>query len=174
LSGATEEGVLEERISRRKFVRLGAAIGVTTAGASVVAACGGGGGGEEGATTSSGGAGTTSGEMTSGGETEMGGSGGEVIAQASDVAQNSAMTFTDGGDPAVLVRLPSGDFVAYSAVCTHQQCEVAYQPETSELACPCHGSLFDPADDGQVLNGPAEQPLPGIPVQLQDGQVVKA
>lgn len=170
---------MEERISRKRFIRLGAAIGVTTAGASVVAACGGGGGeGGGGATTSSGGAGAGSGETTSdgttGGATEMGGSGGEVIAETSAVAENSATAFTDGGDPALLVHLPGGDFVAYSAVCTHQQCEVAYQPETSEIACPCHGSIFDPASGGQVVNGPAEQPLPEIPVQVQGDRVVKA
>lgn len=161
---------MEERLSRKRFIRLGAAVGVTTAGASVVAACGDGG---EGDTTPPEEAGATS-EETAGGATETNGSDGEVIAQVSDVAENSATTFTDSGDPAVLVHLPGGDFVAYSAVCTHQQCEVAYQPESSQLACPCHGSIFDPADGGQVLNGPAEQPLPEIPVQVQEGQVQKA
>lgn len=161
---------MEERLSRKRFIRLGAAVGVTTAGASVVAACGDGG---EGDTTPPEEAGATS-EETAGGATETNGSDGEVIAQVSDVAENSATTFTDSGDPAVLVHLPGGDFVAYSAVCTHQQCEVAYQPESSQLACPCHGSIFDPADGGQVLNGPAEQPLPEIPVQVQEDQVQKA
>lgn len=161
---------MEERLSRKRFIRLGAAVGVTTAGASVVAACGDGG---EGDTPPPEEAGATS-EETAGGATETNGSDGEVIAQVSDVAENSATTFTDSGDPAVLVHLPGGDFVAYSAVCTHQQCEVAYQPESSQLACPCHGSIFDPADGGQVLNGPAEQPLPEIPVQVQEGQVQKA
>ncbi len=156
---------MEERISRSRFIRLGAAVGVTTAGASVVAACG---GAEE--------EGDTDPPEENGGapEEETNGSDGEVIAQASDVAENSATTFTDSGDPAVLVHLPGGDFVAYSAVCTHQQCEVSYQPESSELACPCHGSIFDPASGGQVLNGPAEQPLPEIPIQVQDGQIQRA
>ena len=66
----------------------------------------------------------------------------------------------------------SGDFAAYSAVCTHAQCTVAYQE--GQLACPCHGSVFDPANGGEVVNGPAQEPLPEIPVQVQNGQVTKA
>lgn len=160
---------MEEGISRKRFIRLGAAIGVTAAGASVVAACGGesGGGGE---TTSSGGGGETS-AGASGGSTGSTGST-EAIAQASDVPAGSATEFSNEGQPAVLVHLESGDFAAYSAVCTHQQCEVAYQD--GQLACPCHGSLFDPANGGEVVNGPAQEPLPEIPVQVQNGQVTRA
>ena len=154
---------MEERMSRKRFIRLGAAIGVTTAGASVVAACGGGeSGGSGGETTSSGGSGSTStGESSS-----------EVLAQTSEVPTNSAKEFTNEGQPAVLVHLESGDFAAYSAVCTHQQCEVAYQD--GQLNCPCHGSVFDPANGGEVVNGPAQEPLPEIQVQVQNGQVTKA
>lgn len=160
---------MEEGISRKRFIRLGAAIGVTAAGASVVAACGGesGGGGE---TTSSGGGGETS-AGASGGSTGSTGST-EAIAQASDVPAGSATEFSNEGQPAVLVHLESGDFAAYSAVCTHQQCEVAYQD--GQLACPCHGSIFDPANGGEVVNGPAQEPLPEIPVQVQNGQVTRA
>ncbi|MGB3632595.1 MAG: Rieske (2Fe-2S) protein [Rubrobacteraceae bacterium] len=162
---------MEEGISRKRFIRLGAAIGVTAAGASVVAACGGGeSGGGEGDSASSGGSETTSAGSSGGSSGSENSSG--AIAQASEVPANSAMEFTNEGQPAVLVHLENGDFAAYSAVCTHQQCEVAYQE--GQLACPCHGSLFDPANGGEVVNGPAQQPLPEIPVQLQNGQITKA
>jgi Rieske Fe-S protein len=72
----------------------------------------------------------------------------------------------------MLVHLESGDFVAYSAVCTHQQCTVAYKNE--QLACPCHGSVFDPASGAEVVNGPAQRPLPEIPVEVRDGEVFRA
>ena len=162
---------MEEGISRKRFIRLGAAVGVTAAGASVIAACGGGesggSGGSGGETASSSGSATTG---SSGGATGSASSG--AIAQASEVPANSAMEFTDEGQPAVLVHLESGDFAAYSAVCTHQQCTVAYQD--GQLSCPCHGSLFDPANGGEVVQGPAQEPLPEIPVQVQDGQITKA
>lgn len=162
---------MEEGISRKRFIRLGAVIGVTTLGASVLAACGGGESGSGGGDTASSGGGETTSTGSSGGSSGSENSSG-AIAQASEVPANSAMEFTNEGQPAVLVHLENGDFAAYSVVCTHQQCEVAYQE--GQLACPCHGSLFDPADAGAVVNGPAEEPLPEIPVQVRDGQIIKA
>ena len=171
-----------ERISRERFIRLGTALGVGAAGASL-AACGGG--------ASSGGG---SGDKDSGGGYGGGNSGdqgskssdkkssdkdsqaasssdGAAIAAEYDVAPGSAVTFKDAGSPAVLVHLDSGDFVAYSAVCTHQGCTVAYK--NGQLACPCHGSVFDPADGAAVVAGPAPKPLPEIPVKVQGGDIVK-
>lgn len=99
-------------------------------------------------------------------------SGGPAIASESEVAPGSAVTFKDAGSPAVLVHLDNGDFVAYSAVCTHQGCTVAYN--NGQLACPCHGSLFDPANGADVIAGPATSPLPEIPVKVEGGDIVKA
>ena len=99
---------------------------------------------------------------------------GEAIAQESEVPANSAMAFTDAdlGQPGVLIHLQSGNFVAYSAVCTHRGCTVSYQPDTKQLACPCHGSIFDPAQDAAVVQGPATTPLPKIDIAEQNGEVV--
>jgi len=165
-----------EKISRDKFIRLGTALGVGAAGASL-AACGGSAG--SGGQGSNGGGGNSDdhGGDHGGGKSEsedkgsQAGASSNAIAAESDVAPGSAVTFKDGGTPAVLVHLDSGDFVAYSAVCTHQGCTVAYKK--GQLACPCHGSLFDPADGGAVIAGPAQQPLPEIPVKVQGGEVVK-
>jgi len=55
---------------------------------------------------------------------------------------------------AVLIN-QDGKFEAISLVCTHLGC-VVNSVETG-YACPCHGSRFD--QDGNVLNGPAKQPL---------------
>ena len=177
-----------EKISRERFIRLGTALGVGAACASLVA-CGGGAsssggggksGGDAGANGKAGGGG--SGDGKSGGGNAGGGSkkasgggarpGGAAIASESEVAPGSAFTFEDAGNPAVLVHLNNGDFVAYSAVCTHQRCEVAYQG--GNLACPCHGSVFDPANGAEVVAGPAPSPLPEIPVKVEGGEVVRA
>jgi cytochrome b6-f complex iron-sulfur subunit len=166
---------VEERVSRGRFIRLGAALGVGAAGASVLAACGGSGGGQAGGGSDGGGSGegsaTPSADAT-GGATEKASSGGGGIASVSEVRPGSAAKFEDAGNPAVLVHLENGDFVAYSAVCTHQGCTVAYND--GQLACPCHGSIFDPADGAAVVNGPAQQPLPEIPVEVRGGEVFKA
>ena len=166
---------MEERFSRGRFIRLGAALGVGAAGASILAACGGskeetGGSAEEQTIGDVKGAQ----EVTGGGATVVQVQEGEPIARESDVASESAAEFTDEtlGQPAVLVHLESGDFVAYSAVCTHRGCTVGYK--NGKLACPCHGSVFDPAKDGAVETGPASSPLPQIPVEVRNGEVIRA
>lgn len=157
--------MIENSISRGNFLRLGGALGVGAASASLLVSCGGSGTGD------SGGGGGGGGESTGG---TSGGSGSEAIAQASEVQAGSAVSFQNEGEPAVLVHLEGGDFVAYSAVCTHQGCEVAYESGSGMLNCPCHGSVFDPSQEAQPQDGPAQQPLPDIPVEVRDGSVVRA
>ena len=192
--GDNEEEVLE-KLSRDRFIRLGTALGVGAACASLVA-CGGGaassggdsGGGKsgggnsggdssgDGSQASSSSSGNASGGSSGGGKQKASGgdakASGPAIASTSEVAPGSAVAFGPKGNPAVLVHLDSGDFVAYSAICTHQGCTVAYQG--GQLACPCHGSVFDPANGGAVVTGPATTPLPEIPVKVQGGEVFKA
>jgi rieske iron-sulfur protein len=70
--------------------------------------------------------------------------------------------------------LPAG-LVAYSAICTHLGCTVL--PSLSQqgyIVCPCHASLFDPADDARVITGPANRPLPSLPVEVSSDGVVRA
>ena len=179
-----EGGIVERGISRERFIRLGAALGVGAASASVLAACGGSGGGAGSGGSGGGGGGEydagSGGSKTKSakpsakkaGGAEKQAPGGQAIARASEVQPGSAVKFEDAGNPAVLVHLQSGDFVAYSAICTHQQCTVAYR--NGQLACPCHGSVFDPANNGAVITPPAQQPLPEIPVEVRDGQVYLA
>ena len=138
-----ERGTLgEQKVpTRRDFIRLGAAVGLSVAGFSV--AC---------SDTAS---------------------DGRVIARVSEVPLGSAIEFRDdySGERAVLVHLEGGQFVAYSVVCTHQGCPVAYR--YGELVCPCHGSVFDPARGGAVVLGPAREPLQELKVDTEDGKVVR-
>ena len=57
-------------------------------------------------------------------------------------------------------RDPAGRVNVCSAVCTHLQCIVAWNPAEKTWDCPCHGSRFHP--DGRVISGPAEEPLPRL------------
>lgn len=54
-------------------------------------------------------------------------------------------------------RDPQGRVTLCSAVCTHLQCIVGWNPAEKTWDCPCHGSRFHP--DGRVMSGPAEEPL---------------
>lgn len=61
------------------------------------------------------------------------------------------------GKKLAVYRDSAGTLHAVSAICTHQGCQVAFNPVECSWDCPCHGSRFDV--DGQVLDGPAKQPL---------------
>lgn len=98
--------------------------------------------------------------------------GGTPIARVNDIAPGQAMNFhfpTDK-DPAVLLRLKNGDFVAYDRRCTHLLCPVLWDHARQELICPCHHGHFDPAS-GNPLAGPPRRPLPKIDVAVRDGTV---
>ena len=69
-----------------------------------------------------------------------------------------------------IVRTPAG-FYAVSAVCTHLGCVTQWKPEANQIACPCHGSKFQP--DGKKVEGPAPRPLPHFAIALSaDGDLV--
>ena len=74
-------------------------------------------------------------------------------------------SFTDpsSGDPALVIQRVANDFVAFDAICPHAGCTVAYQASARIIACPCHGSMFDPRT-GNVRNGPATSGLTEIKV----------
>jgi len=64
---------------------------------------------------------------------------------------------------------------AFSAVCTHQGCEVkTWLSKEKALACYCHGSKFSPTQAGAVVGGPAPRALPVLPLALRDGVLVVA
>ena len=64
--------------------------------------------------------------------------------------------------------------VAYSAVCTHQGCDVTeYIAAEKALMCFCHFSKFNPAD-GTVVKGPASKSLPFVPLAEKDGLLIVA
>jgi ubiquinol-cytochrome c reductase iron-sulfur subunit len=55
--------------------------------------------------------------------------------------------------------------VAYSRICTHAGCPASQYYDTEYiLACPCHQSTFDILDGGRPTGGPADRPLPQLPL----------
>jgi Rieske Fe-S protein len=67
----------------------------------------------------------------------------------------------------------TGPFVAVSASCTHTGCEISgWQPEYSELECPCHGSRFDLLNAARVINGPATKPLAYLPIEIKGDEFI--
>jgi ubiquinol-cytochrome c reductase iron-sulfur subunit len=87
---------------------------------------------------------------------------------------------------AVLLRMHPGDlsertvqqgaidgWVVYSKICTHAGCSVGLfgiddrEPDTiRQLVCPCHQSIFDPADSARPTGGPATRSLPQLGLDI--------
>ena len=96
----------------------------------------------------------------------------ETTLSAADVPVGGA-TIVDAGAEggSVVVAQPSaGEFVAFSAACTHQGAKVKLVGETS-LRCPLHGSQFD-ATTGEVTNPPAARPLDEVAIRVEGNQLV--
>jgi Rieske Fe-S protein len=95
-------------------------------------------------------------------------SGPTTLGPTSDVPVGGGKVYKDA--KVVVTQPVSGQFKAFSAVCTHAGCLVdAVQDGT--IQCPCHGSRFKVAD-GSVANGPASSPLPAATVAVQSGKLV--
>jgi len=91
-----------------------------------------------------------------------------------------AFDYPDADSPAVLLRFagpvdggigPDQSIVAYSILCTHKGCPVAYNAERKMLICPCHWSSFDPAKRGRMIIGQASQGLPQITLRIEAGTI---
>ena len=106
------------------------------------------------------------------------------VAALESIKEDTPILFTypDATSPAVLLRLrqpaaggvgPNNSIVAYSRLCTHKGCPVAYRPERKLLICPCHWSSFDPGKAGQMVIGQGSQALPQIALRI-NGTVVQA
>lgn len=95
-------------------------------------------------------------------------SSGPVNVKTSQVPLKSGFINTDA---AIVVTQPSaGEYKAFTAVCTHQQCIVG-SVSNNVIQCPCHGSQYD-ASTGQVIQGPATQALASKTVKVSGGEIV--
>jgi Rieske Fe-S protein len=96
--------------------------------------------------------------------------GGRLLARLDQVPAGGGVILDNAK---IVLTRGQGDTVhGFSAICTHQGCPVA-QVSGGAIVCPCHGSRFD-AQTGAVVGGPANRPLPPIPVVVRDGSVYTA
>ena len=99
---------------------------------------------------------------------------GTKIVKLTSLKVGAARNFVaSNGAPAILFRTKTGVF-AYSAICTHQGCTVAYSAASKTMKCPCHQAEFDPNKSARVVNGPAVNPLGKIKVAVKGAWVIEA
>lgn len=88
-----------------------------------------------------------------------------AVGSEADFVLDQPVSVADG--KVYVVRRASG-LNALSARCPHASCKVLWQDR--EFVCPCHRARFGLA--GEVLKGPACEPLLAVPVKVEDGQVL--
>ncbi len=93
------------------------------------------------------------------------------VGDEGSIATGQAQTVRFGRYPAIVINTPEKGLVAYSAVCTHFACLVAWDAEAGVLACPCHEGYFDPID-GSVISGPPPTALESIPLKIVNGTIL--
>lgn len=83
------------------------------------------------------------------------------------IPPNSAVYFQYGYLPCILLKTEAGELRAFSAKCTHLDCNVQYQPENKKFYCACHDGYFD--DRGINIAGPPPSPLPACTIRQENG-----
>lgn len=87
-----------------------------------------------------------------------------------DVAPNTGKIFKFGSRPGIVLRTPSGELRAFTAICTHLACTVQYRPDLAHIWCACHNGHFDL--NGINVAGPPPAPLEPYAVNVRGDQIV--
>jgi Rieske Fe-S protein len=96
-------------------------------------------------------------------------SAGDVVVPLSEVPVGGTYELSLDGRRVLISQPTEGTVAAFDARCTHQGCTV--RATEDGLACPCHGSQFDPAT-GAVVHGPATEPLAPVGLTVRGPDVV--
>jgi Rieske Fe-S protein len=90
-----------------------------------------------------------------------------ALATTSQIPVGSGMIFTS--QQVVVTQPTSGEFKAFSAVCTHMGC-IVNQISDGTIDCPCHGSQYS-IKTGDVVGGPAPKPLPAKQIKVSGDSI---
>ena len=93
-----------------------------------------------------------------------------VAGKVGELAPNTGKIFKFGNKPGLLVHTMTGEYLAFSAICTHLQCTVQYRPDFQHIWCACHNGHFDLT--GKNIQGPPPRPLEEYKVEIQGEDIV--
>jgi len=93
-----------------------------------------------------------------------------VAGRVNELPPNSGKIFKFGNKPALLVRTPTGEYKAFSAVCTHLASIVQYRPDLRLIWCACHNGQYNLS--GKNIAGPPPRPLEEYAVNIPGEEIV--
>ena len=140
--------------------------------AGAVSACGSGGSSSSSAGTNAGappatGAASAPSSASGAGGGSTAGAQDSALTTISEIPVGSGKIFTS--EKIVVTQPNSGDFKAFSAVCTHMGCIVS-TISNGTIDCPCHGSQYS-ISTGAVVGGPAPSPLPAQAIKVTGSNI---
>jgi Rieske Fe-S protein len=97
------------------------------------------------------------------------GGGKVLVGTTADIPAGAGKVVAMGSKPAIVVNTDQG-VKAFSAICTHLGCVVAWNDMIGAIQCPCHDGRFNPTT-GAVVSGPPPNPLPPISVSVEGDQI---
>jgi len=92
------------------------------------------------------------------------------IGGVDDMEKDSGKIIKFGNKPVIVIRKTNGDYIAFSAVCTHLDCIVQYRKDYGQIYCACHNGRYDL--NGRVASGPPPAPLQKYAVTIKDKEVI--
>jgi 3-phenylpropionate/trans-cinnamate dioxygenase ferredoxin subunit len=93
------------------------------------------------------------------------------VAKVDDVPPGSATVVDVKGVEVALIN-SGGQYYAIGNECTHAGGSLGEGDlvEENQIECPLHGSVFD-ITTGEVVNGPADEPVPSYEVKVENGVI---
>ncbi|MFB0566300.1 MAG: ubiquinol-cytochrome c reductase iron-sulfur subunit [Candidatus Aminicenantaceae bacterium] len=87
-----------------------------------------------------------------------------------DMGANSVKNFPWGSKPGLIKKKEDRSYLAFVAVCTHLDCNVAYLADKRKFFCACHEGWYD--EDGKNIGGPPPKPLRQLIVKIEEENLI--
>jgi Rieske Fe-S protein len=93
-----------------------------------------------------------------------------VAAKRSELRSNEGKVFKFGTKPGILIQAPTGEYRAFTAICTHLDCTVQYLADEKMIWCACHNGRYDLT--GKNISGPPPRPLEEFHVNIRGDEII--
>ena len=92
------------------------------------------------------------------------------IGAVEDMEKDSGKIIKFGNKPVIVIRKPEGEYIAFTAVCTHLDCIVQFRKDYGQIYCACHNGRYDL--NGRNVSGPPPAPLKKFGVTIKNDEVI--